>query len=121
LLLVVAAGFEIRPLVQGETLPTRYRRGRFYYEWSADPRIEGAGVYLRFAAMLLGRVTHNIADEFLLAGELAVPDICTRAFQIPEIVERHRHAPISWIEAKARARAIERGSGVFYRPPELAS
>jgi hypothetical protein len=117
--LVVADGLEIRPIVLGERLPQPLRRGRFYYQWDADPREEGAGVYLRFAARLLLRCAHNASDECLLAGELAIPEICARALRAPEIVARHAFAPVSWIEA--RVHTILSGSGVFYKPPELVN
>ena len=118
LLLAVAAGLQIRPIVPGERLAGNRSSGCLYYDWDPDPRVLGGEVFRRLAATLLGRKTHNGTDEHLLAAELAIPEICARTMRVTELIAEQRHAPIRWIEA--RVASLTPGSGVFGKPPELA-
>lgn len=110
------AGYEPRPMMPGERVPTVRKARRLYYFWdAADGRVSGGRVFAAIAEKLLESIRHSAMDAALLAVELAIPDAALRAVGLADLADlcaMQLHVPKWWIEARI---AGSRAAGVIER------
>lgn len=114
--LAVGAGFEVRAIAPNESPPTHLHPYCIYYLWGPDEPSVSERVYRALASRLVARQDHNDLDVYLMAAELAMPELVVRNMTIGEVATLQPFAPLWWIEARISGL---RASGVVRRASTL--